>query len=417
MAEAAKRDGRGELSTKAATSDEGVAFLSPTMPPVLATSVGWLLILVFFAAVAAAIFLELPETVRAPFTLIPPEGTDPIQSPVEGRVVRVGVEEGRRVDNGQELFAIQSDKIQGWTTELLTLEQELRSVSDRIALREQTYEAAVRLQKATIGLHATQAEHHRREIAERQELIGRMSKLGSEGLIRGLDVNRDKIDLAQTQREEATSRRSLGLASARLKTMEAEHQEANGRDEAERERLKVRIEALKQQVADSSKGAIVVRAPFEGIVLSVARKREGDVVEFGQELCQLARADNVPVAELTLPEETMARVRAGQRAKLFFTAFPYQRFGTLSGTLRWASPASVDSGEQDERFVATVELDSSTFKVHGRPREVQVGMKGEARVFVGSRTVIEYALEPIRALREDFTPVSESGGEGGSANE
>mgnify|MGYP003694436815 CR=1 FL=1 len=30
------------------------------------------------------------------------------------------------------------------------------------------------------------------------------------------------------------------------------------------------------------------------------------------------------------------------------------------------------------------------------------GMKGEARIRVGSRTLIEYAFEPIRQLREEF---------------
>jgi hypothetical protein len=29
-------------------------------------------------------------------------------------------------------------------------------------------------------------------------------------------------------------------------------------------------------------------------------------------------------------------------------------------------------------------------------------MKGEARVVVGSRTLIEYALEPVRQLRENL---------------
>jgi len=388
--------------TEGASQDK-VALLAPQLPSAVARSVGWLMILVFFTAVAAAIWVELPETVRCEFTLVPPEGTDPIQSPVEGRVVRVGVEEGTKVQADHELFAIQSDKIQGWTTELATLEQQQRAVTERRELRRHTYEAAVNLQKATIQLHATQATHHRREIKSRLELIQRMDEMGQKGLIRGIDVTRDRIELSQVEREEAMAKRSLGLASVKLRTMEAENREADARDGAELQRLFVQIEALRGQVADSAKGAIVVRAPFDGVVLSVARKREGDVVEFGQELCQLARLGERPVAQLTLPEKKMARVRAGQQVKLFFTAFPFQRFGTISGTLRWASPAAVDAGEQNERFVATVDLDSEQIAVYGEPRPVQVGMKGEARVFVGSRTLIEYVLEPIKALREEVT--------------
>lgn len=383
--------------------DDGVALLAPALPPFIARSAGWLMVLIFFAAFGGAVWFKLPETVRCEFTLIPPAGTDPIQSPVEGRVVFVGVDEGTSVTSGQELFSIRSDKIQGWTTDLATAEQELQAVKERRSLRQQTYAAAVRLQRSTIQLYATQADYHRREITKRQELIEHMDRLGKKGLIPGLEASRDRVGLTQVEREEATSKRSLGLASAKLRTMEAELNEADAADDAAIQKLTVQIEALRGQVVDSAKGAIAIRAPFDGTVLSVARKRVGDVVEFGQELCQLARAGEKAVAQLTLPEKKMARVRAGQRVKLFFTAFPYQRFGTIGGTLRWASPASVDAGEQTERFVASVELDSSEIRVYGEPRPLQVGMKGEARVFVGSRTLLEYALEPIKALREEVS--------------
>jgi hypothetical protein len=37
-------------------------------------------------------------------------------------------------------------------------------------------------------------------------------------------------------------------------------------------------------------------------------------------------------------------------------------------------------------------------------RRLRVGMKGEARIVVGRRTLVEHIAEPIRQLRENLRP-------------
>ena len=50
-------------------------------PPWFVRSIAWLLISLFGVALLAAILVKLPETVTAPFILVPAGGADPIQSP------------------------------------------------------------------------------------------------------------------------------------------------------------------------------------------------------------------------------------------------------------------------------------------------------------------------------------------------
>jgi hypothetical protein len=52
--------------------------------------------------------------------------------------------------------------------------------------------------------------------------------------------------------------------------------------------------------------------------------------------------------------------------------------------------------------VALASLEQTSLLAHGMPRPLQPGMKGEARIRVGARTLIEYAFEPIRGLRENL---------------
>jgi hypothetical protein len=52
--------------------------------------------------------------------------------------------------------------------------------------------------------------------------------------------------------------------------------------------------------------------------------------------------------------------------------------------------------------VALASLDDAALPVRRRPLLLRVGMKGEARIVVGRRTLIEYAFEPVRQLRESM---------------
>ena len=52
------------------------------------------------------------------------------------------------------------------------------------------------------------------------------------------------------------------------------------------------------------------------------------------------------------------------------------------------------------RFVALASIDEDLSK-RAKPLSARVGMRGEARIVVGSRTMIEYAFEPIKQLREN----------------
>ena len=96
-----------------------------------------------------------------------------------------------------------------------------------------------------------------------------------------------------------------------------------------------------------------------------------------------------------------ASLNEKQPARLFFDAFPYQRYGTVTGALDWVSPAAVHS-PAGAHFVALVSLNQDSIRVDGEPRPLRVGMEGEARIVVGSRLLIEFAFEPIRELRESI---------------
>ena len=69
-------------------------------PPQVIRGIAWLLIAIFFTGMIAAITVHLPETVSAPFVLVPQNGADPIQSSRVAVVSAVKVAEGETVKVG-----------------------------------------------------------------------------------------------------------------------------------------------------------------------------------------------------------------------------------------------------------------------------------------------------------------------------
>jgi hypothetical protein len=73
------------------------------------------------------------------------------------------------------------------------------------------------------------------------------------------------------------------------------------------------------------------------------------------------------------------------------------------------SPASGTTIAGGPAFRALVDLDDAGIRVDGLLRPYLPGMGGQARVVVDRRTLISYAFEPIRELRESLAGAPERG--------
>jgi HlyD family secretion protein len=147
-----------------------------------------------------------------------------------------------------------------------------------------------------------------------------------------------------------------------------------------------------------------IRSPYDGVVISMDQRTVGAVVQQGQVLCQLSPENAKPTAKILLNEAGLAKLVIAQKVRFFFDAFPYQRYGAVNGKLDWISPSAVTSTD-GSHFVAAASLERTAISVRsGQTVPLRVGMKGESHIVVGHRTLIEYAFEPIRQLRESVGP-------------
>ena len=163
----------------------------------------------------------------------------------------------------------------------------------------------------------------------------------------------------------------------------------------------IRIEALGRDLADLTDAGLAVVAPCRGTVLRVHVSAAGSLVREGEVIGEVACAGQHLQAEVLVPQSGVPMLRPGQSVKLRYDAFPYQRYGVRFGRIRWIGPAG--AGRSDSvAFRALVDLEQDSIRVQGQARPLQAGMRGLADVIVGRRSLVSYAIEPIRALRENL---------------
>jgi multidrug efflux pump subunit AcrA (membrane-fusion protein) len=402
----------GNPSTLQAPKSGRVTELFPyEMPFRTARAISAFLLLLFAVIVAAAILIDYPETVTAPFVLLPESGSDPIQSPFDGVVEEVRAMTGGQVRQGEVLFVLRSPRIQELAAELRGLEKDLTAVAQARIAAENTYQINHEIQSGEIVQREKETAFRQRYLTAYEDVSARIRKLEAEGLASSIEVLNHQLGYAGAERDAALAEEEHKMAQLELHRLEAEHAESLERMDNEASKLQVRIEGLASQLTQVTGDLAYVQAPYDGAIVSVARKRTGDVVSVGQELCQIAPGGAPPRAHLLLEERGMARLREGQPAKLLFEAFPYQRYGVVDGVLEWLSPAAITADGED-RFVAHVAPAALEIGAGDQRRPLRTGMRGEARIQVGRRTLIEFVFEPIRQLREnmrDQTAIHPSG--------
>ena len=377
--------------------------MSPQEPPHwIIRSTAWLLVAAFLAALLIAIVMRLPETVRCPFVLVPATGADPIQSPRQALISRVAVDEGQPVNAGEELFVLRSDEIRGWDTQFRTLTEDLRSKEESLTQYETAYVAQLEIKKAEIEQAKSEVKFRENHAATSRDLVSRMEKLTKQGGESEIDLVKLKLDLAGSEKDLSVAQRTVQQVNLDRERMETEHARQRGEQQSEIEKLKMRIGALKTDLENTHQNLLTVRSPYEGVIISMDQRTVGSVVQQGQVLCQLARKGAKPRARMTLNEAGLPKLAVAQRVRYFFEAFPYQRYGAVTGKLDWISPSAVTSTD-GSHFIALASLDRSEISPRaGQILPLRVGMRGEARIIVGGRTLIEYAFEPIRQLRESM---------------
>jgi HlyD family secretion protein len=219
------------------------------------------------------------------------------------------------------------------------------------------------------------------------------------------------ISLHEAQRQLATDRREMerianeiGETAKKIDTVRAKltagldetaAKSAQDLQTARRDFAKASEQIKKQErISD----LIDLRSPAKAMVLDLGDRSVGSVVKEGEQLVTLVPLDAPLEIDAFVDPKDISHLRPGDTARIKLDAFPYQKYGTLDGTVK-AVNGDVTEHEEAGRKIKSYKISIAITRnnLHGVPPDAVLlpGMAASGEIKVGSRRLITYFLYPI----------------------
>jgi membrane fusion protein len=158
-----------------------------------------------------------------------------------------------------------------------------------------------------------------------------------------------------------------------------------------------------QQLREGANWRYQLTAPRDGTVAGLTEDL-GDSMVAGQALLSLVSPGADLKARLFAPTQSAARLEPGLPVALRVAAYPFQKFGTVSGYVRTVSDTTVVRGATDGSaghesvYVLDVALDRQYLDHAGVHRTLRAGMEVTAELTTDRRALSAWLFESLTAL-------------------
>jgi membrane fusion protein len=151
--------------------------------------------------------------------------------------------------------------------------------------------------------------------------------------------------------------------------------------------------------------AYVIKAPTSGRV-STLQATVGQIADPRHMQLEIIPLDATLQAELFFPTRAFGFVRPGQKVRMLYDAFPYQKFGTYRGSVRKVSHTILTSNDttgpitlKEPAYRVTVALERPDIDAYGLKMPLQPDMLLKADVVLEQRSLMKWLLDPVFSAR------------------
>ncbi len=142
-----------------------------------------------------------------------------------------------------------------------------------------------------------------------------------------------------------------------------------------------------------------MKAPLDGVILEIADRSVGSVLREGETLVTLVPDSAELYVEANVASRVVSYFKVGSSVRVKLEAYPFQKYGTLTGRLDVISADSVplkqDSDHSDLVYRAQVPLTETTGHLVARGISLRPGLVATAEITTGKRSIASYILNPI----------------------
>ena len=133
-----------------------------------------------------------------------------------------------------------------------------------------------------------------------------------------------------------------------------------------------------------------ISAPVNGYINTISVNNIGDTVTAAQQVITLVPADTPVEMVCYIKNMDIADIKTGMEAEIKLEAYPYNKYGTVKGTVKYISPSSFNSETMGSVYLVKLDVENTNPDIN-----VMSGLSGTVEVKLDRRTIMSYFLEPI----------------------
>lgn len=163
------------------------------------------------------------------------------------------------------------------------------------------------------------------------------------------------------------------------------------------------IVALTQELTKATKvqELQILRAPVDGVVQQLAVHTIGGVVNAGDPLLVVVPDERILTVEANILNKDIGFVNEGQEVEVKFEAFPFTKYGIISGEVLSIAQNAVADENLGLIYPMRISLDKSTIMVNGKEVNITPGMAVTAEVKTNQKRLIEFLLSPLLRYKDE----------------
>jgi membrane fusion protein len=362
-----------------------------------------------------ALFGEYTRKARIKGYIVPTTGAIRVFPPETSLVAKLLVEDGTLVRKGDQLLLLAPEGKRS-VASVASREATLRVAALDLEIQKtrtlgRTFVAQLRNKAEGLRAELTkidaEVEIHRRRLSAIDRSVERYRNLATQGFSSPAQVEQQTVVQLEQQATIAGLDRTRSSIERELRSTLGQVEEVELKTINEVSSLGRQLSALRQDASEAeARVQIDVRAPVEGYIGAV-QISEGQLVTPTQAMLQVIPVHARLEVRLLAPAHAIGLVRPGQTVQMRYAAYPFQRFGMQTGTIRSVSRTAINPGEHigppvgaDPVFMVHVDLLQQELVVAGRRLPLQSGMAVEADVHLERRPIYQWILEPLATIWE-----------------
>ncbi|WP_183574653.1 HlyD family secretion protein [Mucilaginibacter sp. X5P1] len=403
------------------------------MQNIITTVPSWILrwgITLFFIIlvliVGLSALIRYPDIVKAQLTVESPSSPKPVVSKISGKIVKLLVHQHDRIKAGQLLAYLEStadhDKVLAMLGNLKELQKEVaanKTIDNVLFIQgnngqfgelksscQAFFQEYLSYKSSVINGFNLKKEAYLLndliDIAQQEQQLNIQKSIEQKDLDLATDEYQEHKKLSEQNVETPAEFRQqenkyLAKKSPLIQTEKALLTTKNNYSAKQKEILELRnqmiyerskfAQALNSLIskAEDWKSKYVLIASQDGTLVYSGTIQEGQVLVPNQEVFYVNQGNDAFFGEMPISQNSIGKVKAGQRVLIKLKRYPYEEYGMLTGRIKYIT----DVPYKDSLFVSKVDFELQSRSDMKKPVHLKQGMIADADIITQDASILQ----------------------------